>query len=154
MSALHTGQQLCAKFSRLGALDHQVVGMVEAHEVSQRGSDVVDQLLTRLYAIIQVDGFQDQGVGATIQLGIKATDQPVMVQDWQAEVAPDAFRSGSVSLQVLVKAPQLLVAAARPEQAVEGAEEGGALSGERPVCGLLEQGQQVTVDDPLVGLPI
>ena len=43
-----------AKLGRLGALDDQVIRLVKAHEIAQRGCHIADQHIVRLDTLLQV----------------------------------------------------------------------------------------------------
>ena len=81
--------------------DHQVSGLVKAHEIFHRSRHRPDHLVARPNFRIQVQLLQPHYTSLALDLGVEATYQLFLIQDRQTEVAPFSSLCRLIALQNL-----------------------------------------------------
>ena len=86
--------------------DDEIGGVVECHEAAHCGGYVGYEVVFGLDAWLEVKVLEAQGCLATLEFGVEAPDEPIIMQDGEAEVAPYTLRRWLVCLKYLLKAPR------------------------------------------------
>ena len=119
---------------------------MECHEAAHCGGDVGDEFVFGLDARFEVEMLEVEGGFAAFELGVEASDELIVAQDGEAEVAPYTLRRGLVCLEYQLKSPELGVSSLCPEEAVEWREEGCVIGNDVAIGCALKKGEVGAVD--------